>query len=178
MKKILAYLLVLVSVMTLFCGTAGAEEEKEVSYSSIAGISSFYATATVTNVSTRVVKSETVYIAHWNVVATCRYEAEKNEDGSVTKYSAAAWASKVYGTVTNAGGVINRVGEPSESTETSYVGGRRSAITYHYSCRFLITYAPTAWKDNDAATQNSYHFGAITARINQRADAKITFERQ
>lgn len=26
MKKILAYLLVLVSLMTLFCGTAGAEE--------------------------------------------------------------------------------------------------------------------------------------------------------
>lgn len=48
MKKILAYLLVLVSLMTLFCGTAGAEEENKVSYSSIAGISSFYATATVT----------------------------------------------------------------------------------------------------------------------------------
>lgn len=178
MKKILAYLLVLVSLMTLFCGTAGAEEENTVSYSSIAGIASILASVSVKNVATGVTKNESLYIAHWTVVATCRYEGENNADGTVTKYPRSAWASNVYGNVTTAGGVINRIGEPSESTETSYVGAKPATIIYYYKCKLLITYAPTAWKANDVVTQNSYHYGSITARRTADINTKITFDHQ
>lgn len=59
MKKILAYLLVLVSLMTLFCGTAGAEIT--FSNSSAQGI---YVDVTVTNLDNGVVRWKKSALLH------------------------------------------------------------------------------------------------------------------
>lgn len=63
MKKILAYLLVLVSLMTLFCGTAGAEETvaKEI-YFTNSDANAYFATVTVTDLSNGKSKDERIYM--------------------------------------------------------------------------------------------------------------------
>ena len=70
MKKILAYLLVLVSLMTLFCGTASAEEI----YRTGTTGNYYQANVVVTNLTTGKSKEELIGIANWVVTVTCKYE--------------------------------------------------------------------------------------------------------
>lgn len=69
MKKILAYILVIVSLMTLFCGTAGAASdsmEKE-------GYAGLAVDIPVYNVSSKVTKTERVIVGTWVVIGRCYY---------------------------------------------------------------------------------------------------------
>lgn len=69
MKKILAYLLVLVSLMTLFCGTASAE----ITFSK-KGSAGVYADIVMTNLDSGATETRRTCVATLNVTATCRYE--------------------------------------------------------------------------------------------------------
>ena len=120
MKKILAYMLVIVSLMTLFCGTAGAETTF-----SNSSAQSIYVDVNVTDLDTGVVGTEKKCAAIWRVTATCKYE------GNNPIYPVAAWASSVTSSVGVAGGSTVRNGQPSERTQTFYEGGKRAIIEHN-----------------------------------------------
>lgn len=167
MKKILAYLLVLVSLMTLFCGTAGAEIT--FSNSSAQGI---YVDVTVTNLDNGVVSVEKKCAATWRVTATCRYE------GNNPIYPVAAWASKVNMGVTSAGGSVVRIGEPSERTYTGYEGGKRSIIEHYYTATLKATYAPRGSKGTNDNGKIEYHYGSKTSTVTQTVQTQLQFYRR
>lgn len=169
MKKILAYLLVLVSLMTLFCGTASAEEI----YRTGTTGNYYQANVVVTNLTTGKSKEELIGIANWVVTVTCKYEQGNNEICPL-----AAWASKVAGSVSYAGGNTYRDGEASESTHTYYEGGRRSLLEHSYSCTVAITYAQYASKMDDNTTKDKYNYGSRSTPTTRKISTLIKFRRQ
>ena len=69
MKKILAYLLVLVSLMTLFCGTAGAADNSMDKN----GYATTYVSMLVYDTDAKAAKYENVPVGCWTVVGRCYY---------------------------------------------------------------------------------------------------------
>lgn len=167
MKKILAYLLVLVSLMTLFCGTAGAEIT--FSNSSAQGI---YVDVTVTNLDNGVVSVEKKCAATCRVTATCRYE------GNNPIYPVAAWASNVTPSVGVAGGSTARNGQPHESTRTFYEGGKRAIVEHYYTCPTITTYASAASKRTNEDGTVQYFYGSKTSTVTKTIQTIIKFYRR
>ena len=174
MKKILAYILVIVSLMTLFCGTAGAEETeaKEIYFTNSAS-NAYYKTITVTDLSSGKTIKERIYIGSWRVVATCKYE-----QGNNTIYPVAAWASSVSGSTANAGGTTKLAGEPHETTETYYEGLNRYMVEHCYICAITINYASYASRYDSNTTANKYSYGAKTSVYDGKLNTKIQFMRK
>ena len=169
MKKILAYLLVLVSLMTLFCGTAGADE---IYYTSRA-VNSYYEKVNVTNLSTGKTVQEKIAIGFWTVEATCKYEQGNNMISPL-----AAWASSVTGTTYNAGGGTDRVGKPSESTRTFYEGLNRSKLEHYYTCSMIMYYAENASKYDSSVPYSKYSYGPKTSPHEGIINTMIEFLRK
>lgn len=167
MKKILAYLLVLVSLMTLFCGTAGAE----ITFSK-SGSAGIHVPIDITNLDDGTVETRTTRVATLHVVATCKYE------GNTTLYPVAAWATRVYTTVSAAGGSAIRRGEPSESTYTGYEGGKRSLVEHYYFSKVEAIYAPRGSKGTNDDGEIEYHYGSRTSMITQWLQTQIQFYRR
>lgn len=167
MKKILAYLLVLVSLMTLFCGTASADTT--FTGSATQGI---YVDVTMTNLDNGVVSVEKKCAATWRVTATCKYE------GNNPLYPVAAWASNVSPSVGVAGGSTARNGEPHESTQTFYEGGKRSIVEHYYTCSTITTYAPAASKRTNDNGTVQYLYGNTTSVITKTVNTIIRFYRR
>ena len=87
MKKILAYLLVLVSLMTLFCGTAGAADNSMDKN----GYATTYVSMLVYDTDAKAAKYENVPVGCWTVVGRCYYATSDGrtyypESASVQKY--------------------------------------------------------------------------------------------
>jgi hypothetical protein len=167
MKKILAYLLVLVSLMTLFCGTAGAE----ITFSKT-GSAGVYGDIKVTNLDDGSVETRRTCVASLIVTATCKYE------GNNPIYPVAAWASKVNMGVTSAGGSVVRIGEPSERTYTGYEGGKRSIIEHYYTATLKATYAPRGSKGTNDNGKIEYHYGSKTSTVTQTVQTQLQFYRR
>lgn len=174
MKKILAYLLVLVSLMTLFCGTAGAEETgaKEI-YFTNSDANAYFATVTVTDLSNGKSKDERIYMGYWMVTATCKYEQTKNSIAPL-----AAWASSVVSGTYNAGGDTRRVGEPSESTRTFYEGLNRYMVEHYYTCSMVMNHASYASKYDSNTSFDKYSYGPKTSVYGGLINTKIQFLRK
>lgn len=167
MKKILAYLLVLVSLMMLFCGTASADTT--FTRSGFAGV---YAPIEVTNLDNGSVATQTTCVATLYVTATCKYE------GNNPLYPVAAWASRTRMGVTSAGGSVIRIGEPSESTRTGYEGGKRAIIEHYYTVTLRATYAPRGSKGTNDDGNIEFHYGSKTSAVTQTVQTKIQFYRR
>lgn len=167
MKKILAYLLVLVSLMTLFCGTASAE----ITFSK-KGSAGVYADIVMTNLDSGATETRRTRVATLNVTATCRYE------GNNPIYPVAAWASSVNTEVTSAGGSVVRVGQPYETTYTGYEGGKRSLVEHCYYATLKATYAPRGSMGVDEKGQIVYLYGSKTETATQNLSTKIQFYRR
>lgn len=167
MKKILAYLLVLVSLMTLFCGTASAETTF-----SQGGSAGIHVPILVTDLKDGSVEPKPTCVATLHVVATCKYE------GNTTLYPVAAWSILAYPTVSAAGGTAVRRGEPTESTKTFYEGGKRSIVEHYYTATIEATYAARGSKGVDDEGKTVYIYGSKTETIVKSLQTKICFYRR
>ena len=167
MKKILAYLLVLVSVMTLFCGTASAETTF-----SKTGFAGVHAEIEVTDLDDGSVETRTTCVATLRVTVTCRYE------GNNPIYPVAAWASSTSMGVTAAGGSVVRVDQPSESTRTGYEGGKRAIVEHYYTATLRATYAPRGSKGTNDDGEIEYHYGSKTKIKMQTVQTQVQFYRR
>lgn len=167
MKKILAYLLVLVSLMTLFCGTASADTTF-----SKTGSAGVYGDIEVTNLDDGSVETRSTRVATLIVTATCKYE------GNNPLYPVAAWASSVNMGVTSAGGSVVRIGQPSERTYTGYEGGKRSIVEHYYTATLRATYAPRGSKGTNDDGKIEYHYGSKTSMATQTVQTQLYFYRR
>lgn len=167
MKKILAYLLVLVSLMTLFCGMASADTT--FSKTTTASVT---APVEITDLDDGTVNTCIMAVAVLRVTATCKYE------GNSPLYPVAAWASDTFIGVTNGGGTAVRRGEPSESTQTGYEGGKRAVVEHHYTVTIEATYAPRGSKKINTQGQIIYDFGSKTNTVIKTVQTIIQFYRR
>lgn len=101
MKKILAYLLVLVSLMTLFCGTAGAANDSMDKN----GYATTYVSMPVYDTDARTTKYENVPVGCWTVVGRCYYATSDGrtyypESASVQKATFSPYKGGISSTTT------------------------------------------------------------------------------
>ena len=151
MKKILAYLLVLVSLMTLFCGTAGAADNSMDKN----GYATTYVSMLVYDTDAKAAKYENVPVGCWTVVGRCYYATS---DGR-TYYPESASVQK--------------------ATFSPYKGGISSTTTaqYQYSCPILVKHYTNASKQNAKATYSEYIYSTNITTTSLQSTTTIYFYR-
>lgn len=160
MKKILAYLLVLVSLMTLFCGTASAaytSMEKE-------GYAILAVNMDVYNVTTKLTKSERVPVGAWYVEGSCEYSTP---DGR-SYYPDSAKVLSVNFYPYKGGDSSSMLEQYRSSTSETIENGKRVQLALHYACLVSIRYYNGASKQSsyDQYYDYTYSLNAITTSMN------------
>lgn len=130
MKKILAYLLVLVSLMTLFCGTAGAADNSMDKN----GYATTYVSMLVYDTDAKAAKYENVPVGCWTVVGRCYYATSDGrtyypESASVQKATFSPYKGGISSTTT---------AQYQSSTSQIMENGKRTQVSLHYSCPILV----------------------------------------
>lgn len=140
MKKILAYLLVLVSLMTLFCGTAGAADNSMDKN----GYATTYVSMLVYDTDAKAAKYENVPVGCWTVVGRCYYATSDGrtyypESASVQKATFSPYKGGISSTTT---------AQYQSSTSQIMENGKRTQVSLHYSCPILVKHYTNASKQN------------------------------
>lgn len=148
MKKILAYLLVLVSLMTLFCGTAGAADNSMDKN----GYATTYVSMLVYDTDAKAAKYENVPVGCWTVVGRCYYATSDGrtyypESASVQKATFSPYKGGISSTTT---------AQYQSSTSQIMENGKRTQVSLHYSCPILVKHYTNASKQNAKATYSEY----------------------
>lgn len=138
MKKILAYLLVLVSLMTLFCGTAGAADNSMDKN----GYATTYVSMLVYDTDAKAAKYENVPVGCWTVVGRCYYATSDGrtyypESASVQKATFSPYKGGISSTTT---------AQYQSSTSQIMENGKRTQVSLHYSCPILVKHYTNASK--------------------------------
>lgn len=149
MKKILAYLLVLVSLMTLFCGTAGAADNSMDKN----GYATTYVSMLVYDTDAKAAKYENVPVGCWTVVGRCYYATSDGrtyypESASVQKATFSPYKGGISSTTT---------AQYQSSTSQIMENGKRTQVSLHYSCPILVKHYTNASKQNAKATYSEIH---------------------
>lgn len=169
MKKILAYLLVLVSLMTLFCGTAGAANnsmDKE-------GFSIAYVSIPVYSRASMMSTVETVTAGRWNVVGRCYYDTF----GSNIYYPESANVRSFSFSAYNAGVDGHPTAQYQSSTGERLENGKRVQVMLYWSCDVTIKHSTNATKENSETDMSKYEYAKVYTTKQQHPSTTINFYR-
>lgn len=169
MKKILAYLLVLVSLMTLFCGTAGADG----SSMDKRGYAITYVSMPVYNVDDKTTSYESVAVGCWTVVGRCYYTTSDGrtyhpESASVQKATFSPYKGGISSTTT---------AQYQSSTSQIMENGKRVQVSLRYSCPITVLHYTNAAKQNAKATYSEYTYSTNTTTTSLQSGTIIYFYR-
>lgn len=169
MKKILAYLLVLVSLMTLFCGTAGAADNSMDKN----GYATTYVSMLVYDTDAKAAKYENVPVGCWTVVGRCYYATSDGrtyypESASVQKATFSPYKGGISSTTT---------AQYQSSTSQIMENGKRTQVSLHYSCPILVKHYTNALKQNAKATYSEYIYSTNITTTSLQSTTTIYFYR-
>lgn len=169
MKKILAYLLVLVSLMTLFCGTAGAADNSMDKN----GYATTYVSMLVYDTDAKAAKYENVPVGCWTVVGRCYYATSDGrtyypESASVQKATFSPYKGGISSTTT---------AQYQSSTSQIMENGKRTQVSLHYSCPILVKHYTNASKQNAKATYSEYIYSTNITTTSLQSTTTIYFYR-
>lgn len=169
MKKILAYLLVLVSLMTLFCGTASAannsmdKESYSTAYVSIPVFSRLSQVSTV----------ETIAAGSWTTIGRCYYVTY----GANIYYPESASMQGFSFSAYNAGHSGHPDAQYQSSTEERLENGKRVQVTLHFSCPVSVIHAMNATKEDYSTPPAQYEYVKILTVTHQQLSTTTNFYR-
>lgn len=166
MKKILAYLLVLVSLMTLFCGTAGAADNSMDKN----GYATTYVSMLVYDTDAKAAKYENVPVGCWTVVGRCYYATSDGrtyypESASVQKATFSPYEGGISSTTT---------AQYQSSTSQIMENGKRTQVSLHYSCPILVKHYTNASKQHIVNTSTPRILPRLRCSLPQQSIFTVT----